>query len=94
LIEEKVPLDNKSVFRDIDPKNLTEQDKKMIRERDEGQSQGYKSCLSCYGCIPQVCCVICAPCGCGPIKIVQEGQCGLIKELGRYVKKVGPGVHA
>jgi len=66
----------------------------MIKERHEGQSQGYKSCLSCYGCIPQVCCVICAPCGCGPIKIVQEGQCGLIKELGRYVKKVGPGVHA
>lgn len=66
----------------------------MIKDRAKGESSTYKSCMSCCGSCPKVCCVFCAPCGYGPIKIVQEGFCGLIKELGRYTRKVGPGVHA
>jgi len=81
-------------FKGINLSNLNEADRAMIKERSSGESSGYKNCLTCYGNVPKRCCIVCAPCGCGPIKIVQEGFCGLITELGRYTRKVGPGIHA
>lgn len=92
--EEKVPFSEAGEFKGINVANLSEEDKMMIKNRSADQSEGYKNCLSCCGGCPKFCCVVCAPCGYGPIKIVDEGFCGLIKTLGRYTRKVGPGVHA
>ena len=57
------------------------------------ESGSYKCCLQCMGGCQRDCCVICACCGGGFYKKINEGHIGLVKETGRYVKKLGPGLH-
>jgi regulator of protease activity HflC (stomatin/prohibitin superfamily) len=92
MIEENQPMTGK--IMGVDANVLTEKDKMMIKPCENTQSESYRSCLDCFGSIPKCCCICCAPCGCGPVKTIDEGHEGLIMTLGRYTRKVGPGIHA
>ncbi len=53
----------------------------------------YSSYLRCCGQIPQILCCLCSACKCGPIVQVRQGYIGLVMELGKFIRKVGPGLH-
>jgi len=65
---------NKLVNEDV----LTQEDKKMRKQDNKEQSEGYLACLSCAGCCPN------------PF-IVEEGFAGLVMTMGRYDRTVDPG---
>ena len=53
----------------------------------------FKKCYVCCGNIPKKICCICAPCGCGPVKTISQGEIGLLIRFGRVFKKLPPGLH-
>lgn len=53
----------------------------------------FKNCYVCCGKIPQNLCCLCGPCGCGPKKIISQGEIGLLIRFGRVIKKLPPGLH-
>lgn len=90
--EDNTPING--TFNGMDVASLSEKDRAMIKAKDANQSSAYYSCLEFYGKVPKCCCVFCAPCGCGPVRVIEEGHEGLILTLGRYTRKIGPGIHA
>lgn len=54
----------------------------------------YSCYLSCCGKIPQALCFFCAPCRCGPLIEIPQGYIGIVMEFGKFVRKVGPGLHS
>lgn len=53
----------------------------------------YKACLGCCGNCLITCQFMCAVCGCGPIKVVEQGSVGLKLRFGKYVSKLKPGMY-
>lgn len=53
----------------------------------------YSGYLSCCGSCARGICFTCACCGCGPIMQIEQGQIGLATAFGRFVRKLGPGLH-
>lgn len=53
----------------------------------------YSCYLSCCGTCCQGLCMACACCRCGPLMEIQQGNIGLVMEFGRFVSKLGPGLH-
>lgn len=49
--------------------------------------------LNCCGNISKCVCFPCAPCGCGPLMQVKQGEIGLLIHQGRLKAKLGPGLH-
>lgn len=58
------------------------------------KASAYSGCIRCAGSIPRTCCFLCAPCRCGPILEIPQGNVGLVTEFGRFIKKLGPGLHS
>ena len=58
---------------------LTQEQKDFIQKDPKTQSEGYLGCLTCYGCIPKV-------------EVVNEGFNGLIMKMGKFDRKVDPGL--
>lgn len=68
----------------------TELNKPFEKNAENG---AYKGCLKCCGGI-QVCLNFgCAACGCGPVKIIEQGSIGLKLSFGKYVSKLKPGLY-
>lgn len=61
---------------------------------DQHAAGCYAGCLKCAGCLPISLCCLCSACGCGPIKEVKQGYMGLLVELGKLKRKLGPGLHS
>ena len=75
-------------------KVLTPADLAMIKPPINYEANGYKSCKSCGGKMVICCCFCCSVCQCGcNIVIVREGQVFLLKESGKFTRKLGPGLH-
>lgn len=51
------------------------------------------SILACCGSISQCLCFPCAPCNCGPVMQIKQGEMGLLLHQGRLKAKLGPGLH-
>ena len=49
--------------------------------------------LACCGNISRCICFPCAPCGCGPLMKIQQGEIGLLLHKGKLKAKLGPGLH-
>lgn len=54
----------------------------------------YKSCLSFCGGIQRNIQCVCATCGCGPLKTIEQGNVGLKMRFGKFVSKLKPGLHS
>lgn len=67
---------------------------KKYSENPVDKASGYSGCIKCCGLIPKVLCVVCAPCDCGPTRIITTGNIGLLMEFGRLVQKLPPGLHS
>jgi erythrocyte band 7 integral membrane protein len=50
-------------------------------------------CLGCCGNISRCLCFPCAPCGCGPLMQIKQGEIGLLLQQGKLKAKLGPGLH-
>src|SRR3990167_905457 len=57
------------------------------------EASAYSCYLSCCGAFCQGLCCVCASCRCGPILEIPQGNIGLVLEFGRFIKKIGPGLH-
>lgn len=67
-------------------------DKEIYSEiKEAGCFKGYY--VGCGKC-PQKCCVVCAPCGCGPVKTISQGEIGILIRFGKVFGKLPPGLHA
>lgn len=53
----------------------------------------YSGYLSCCGGISRHGCIVCAFCGCGPVVEIHQGFIGLVQAFGRFIRKIGPGLH-
>lgn len=53
----------------------------------------YACYLGCCGEISRCGCIACVCCGCGPIIEIPQGFIGLVQAFGRFVRKIGPGLH-
>ena len=53
----------------------------------------FKNCYVRCGLIPQKVCCICASCGCGPTRIISQGEIGILVRFGRVFDKLPPGLH-
>lgn len=53
----------------------------------------YASYIRCCGEISRTMCCVCAPCSCGPLVQVRQGYVGIVLEFGKFIRKVGPGLH-
>ena len=60
---------------------------------EKAENGGYKSCLTCCGGCQVKCQFLCAVCGCGPIKVIEQGSVGLKLRFGKYVSKLKPGMY-
>lgn len=60
----------------------------------EEKLQGSAAILNCCGEICRCVCFPCAPCGCGPLMQIKQGEMGLLLHKGRLKAKLGPGLHA
>lgn len=60
----------------------------------QAEGTGYKCCMNFFGNINKCLCCICAACSAGPVKVIEQGQVGLMTEFGKYIKKVGPGLYS
>ena len=49
--------------------------------------------LKCAGEICKCFCFPCAPCGCGPLMQIKQGEMGLLLQQGKLIAKLGPGLH-
>lgn len=78
----------------VDTSMLSPADLAFIKKIDYEENGNYKCCLQCLGNCQRDVCMLCICCGCGYYKKVTEGHVGLVKETGRYVRKIGPGLHA
>lgn len=58
------------------------------------EAKGYKACLSLCGGIQKNIQCLCAICGCGPLKTIQQGNVGLKMRFGKFVSKLRPGLHS
>lgn len=54
----------------------------------------YSGYLSCCGQVSRGICFLCATCRCGPLVEISQGQVGIVLEFGKFVRKVGPGLHS
>lgn len=59
----------------------------------EEASECYMNGLTCCGGIQAVICLPCAPCGCGPLRQIRQGEVGLLLQNGKLIRKYGPGLH-
>lgn len=50
-------------------------------------------CLRCCGSLSRCLCFPCAPCGCGPLMQIKQGEMGLLLQQGKLKAKLGPGLH-
>ena len=57
------------------------------------EAEMYSCYLGCCGSVSKALCVVCATCRCGPIIEIPQGRIGLVTEFGRFVSKIGPGIH-
>ena len=58
-----------------------------------GEAKGYKSCLSTAGACCMNCQCLCATCGYGPLKTIEQGQIGLRMVFGKFTSKLEPGLY-
>lgn len=68
-----------------------ELDKPLHRD---AEATCYKSCLSFCGGIQRNIQCVCATCGCGPLKTIEQGNVGLKMRFGKFVSKLKPGLHS
>lgn len=68
----------------------TELNKPFDKNAENGS---YKSCMSCCGGCQIKSQFFCAICGCGPIKVIEQGTVGLKLRFGKYVSKLEPGMY-
>ena len=61
--------------------------------KDTDEASAYSCYLSCCGTVCQGICCLCAACRCGPILEIPQGNVGLVLEFGRFIQKLGPGLH-
>ena len=54
----------------------------------------YSGYLNCCGVLSKALCFAFAACRCGPLVEIQQGHIGLVMEFGKFVRKVGPGLHS
>lgn len=71
--------------------NKTYENPKLYDQEEEAGCGGHL--LSCCGMITMCCCFPCAPCGCGPLMKIQQGEIGLLLHRGKLKAKLGPGLH-
>jgi erythrocyte band 7 integral membrane protein len=57
------------------------------------EASAYSCYLSCCGSACRTACCVCSACKCGPIVEVPQGNIGLVLEFGRFIQKLGPGLH-
>jgi len=57
------------------------------------EAGAFKKCYVTCGKIPKNICCLCAPCGCGPIKTISQGEIGILIRFGKVHKKLSPGLH-
>jgi erythrocyte band 7 integral membrane protein len=77
----------------IDPRLEEDYSKKEIYS-EFGEANCMKSCYVCTGTCCRNMCVVCAACGCGPVKIINQGEIGLLIRFGRVLRKLPPGLHS
>lgn len=59
----------------------------------KAENGSYKACLTCFGKCQIATKYFCSACGCGPIKIIEQGSVGLKLRFGKYVSKLKPGLY-
>lgn len=61
---------------------------------NQDEAIGASACiLNCCGNISRCICFPCAPCGCGPLMQIKQGEIGLLIHQGKLKAKLGPGLH-
>jgi len=71
----------------------------LATERQETAAEAsahscYKGVLSCFGVLVKFCASPVAGCGCGPMKVVQQGTVGVLTRFGVFQKVLEPGLYA
>merc|ERR1719482_1451557 len=73
--------------------NQQRMDEMLRAELGENDAKIENAVGTCVGETFNICCLLCAPCGCGSFKEVTAGNEGLILRFGVYERKVQPGRH-
>ena len=60
---------------------------------EDPEEGAYSKCRHCCGECPQVCCLVCACCSCGPVEEVEQGYAGIKIRFSRFHSKLKPGLH-
>lgn len=66
-------------------------DPKLYSQEDKMEASAM--CLVCCGNISRGLCFPLAPCGCGPLMKINQGEIGLLLHQGKLSAKLGPGLH-
>jgi len=74
-------------------KNIHNEYGKDFRDKANNNASCYAGLIRSCGCIPQVICCPCAPCGGGPVTSVPTGSIGLLMEFEKVISKLEPGLH-
>jgi regulator of protease activity HflC (stomatin/prohibitin superfamily) len=77
---------------EFDYSKLSARDQKLIKPYTTDQADYVDCWMSCIGnCWKIICCPF-AYCDCGPVRHIPENHDGLVLSMGRYSKKLGPGI--
>lgn len=94
MIEESVPKGKESTFQGISKSGLNQKDLQMLKWREKGGEGCFNKYMRCCGVICEGCYMPCFCCYPVAWTTIHEGHEGLYTEFGKFIKKVGPGIHS